>query len=184
MWLKLYIIKIYILLLRFVLGNCYMILPHHLYLYLYFNLYLYLYLCCICICIWTVFVFVLHLYLSCILCREIVIRSPRSPRPHHLYFIHADIYFLHFIFGIFYIWYLYTFSPHIWLIFTIVHIVTPHLNLMLFIFQRYFEAQTDHEIIRELTRVQWTFRLLWCFNLITNILLLNLESWKLVCILK
>ena len=70
--------------------------PHHQNLNLYFI--------CICICAVFVFVFVLYLYLY--LCREIVIRSPRSPRPHHLYFIHADIYFLHFIFGIFYIWYL------------------------------------------------------------------------------
>ena len=41
-----------------------------------------------------------------------------SLHPHHLYFIHADIYFLHFIFGIFYIWYLqlsiFSLAPNIW----------------------------------------------------------------------
>ena len=95
----------------------------YLYLYMYFYSYLYLY-----------------------SCREIVIRSLRSPHPHHLYFIRADIYFLHFIFGIFYIWYLQLSIFSALLLW----------YLVLFIFQRYlcwcgyFEAQPDHEIIREL----------------------------------
>ena len=81
-------------------------------------------------------------FLGCDLWVEKSLYGPPALPPHPLYFIHADIYFLHFIFGIFYIWYLQLsrFSPLIRLWY-----------LVLFIVENYFEAQPDHEIIRALT---------------------------------